>query len=532
MIEPQGSVPLNGEASAVSDHVVGSSWCSILGDEQQPVEHPEPDYFTDLHLDQVVRAILEGFEEFRLEPFFHAPLRDVASVLYRQQVFADLCKPEVAKAVMAFCNKMSLIRHYLQLSQEVHRYQYHMESWFLEAAVVYADAVSGLSCDLARAMPTSSGMRGLLNWLRTYEQSSEFARLQVEATSIRDALRGIEFMVRINGGRVTVRRHEDRPDYSAQVLGTFSKFRQGSEDMNPIIPQEQGQVVNHVEVAMVELVARLYPKPFEALHQFYLHRRDFLDPTMVAFDREVHFYLAYLDHMAYLQAMGLAFCTPQVSRTSKEVFADDTFDIALATCLAREGRPVVTNSFHLKDSERVIVVSGPNQGGKTTFARTFGQLHHLAALGCPVPGTRAKLFLCDQLFTHFEREEDLGNLTGKLEDDLLRIRDILLQATAASVVIINEIFTSTTFDDARFLSERIMERLVELDVLCVMVSFIDELATFGPSTVSMVSNVDSHDPTKRTFKVTRRPADGLAYAFALADKYGLTYEALKATVSR
>jgi DNA mismatch repair ATPase MutS len=285
--------------------------------------------------------------------------------------------------------------------------------------------------------------------------------------------------------------------------------------------------MNSIEESILGAVAQLYPKIFHTLDEYSKQHVDFLDDTISAFDREVQFYISYLTLISSIKSEELVFCYPEMLDTSKEISQAEVFDLALAIKFMTEERSVVCNDYYLVGNERIFVISGPNQGGKTTFARSFGQSHYLASLGCPVQGKEAKLFLFDKLFTHFEQEENVEDLKSKLEDDLTRIHDILSEATSQSIVIANEVLTSTTLNDAISLGEKVMENLNNIDLICIWVTFIEELVSYSDKAVSMVSTVDPENPSIRTYKIKRRPPLGLSYATALAEKYSLTYDSLR-----
>lgn len=484
-----------------------------------------PVFFPDLNCDQIVAGITAGLEEYNLTPFFHACLHRVEAIRYRHEVMQDLERGDVYERVIAFAAKMREVREHLRQTQKMY-YKEQKEAWFRDAVEIYCAAVNEFAADLLASDLHSRGLLGFRDYLADYARSDQFRSLVSEAGKLKTDLAMVEYCVLIKGDRFTVAKYESEVNYSDEVERTFEKFKQGAvKDYR--VTFAAGVEMNHIEAKILEFVAKLFPEVFGPLEEFCARNQDFIDSIIAVFDREVQFYLAYFEYTSALKRAGLRFCYPRISGADREVYDYEGFDIALAHKLLKENSSVICNDFHLSGRERILVVSGPNQGGKTTFARAFGQLHYLASIGLPVPGKEALLFLFDDIFTHFEKEEKVENLRGKLEDDLLRIHGILGRATPRSIIVLNEIFTSTTIKDEMFLSEKVMEKIIALGALCVWVTFVDELASFGPQVVSMVSTVVPENPALRTFKILRRPADGLAYAMAIAQKYGLTYEAIR-----
>lgn len=473
----------------------------------------------DLGLDAILDAAASSSAA---RAVLSAPLRDPAAIRYRQEVMRDLESAELRDAVTSF--RADLRAAAVRLDEEADAgFPYARERAVLDAAVRYVRAVAGLSEALQAARLTSRGLARLRDRLMSIVAGDDFTSLARDSKRAWDGLSALHYSLRIEGRSVTVgptpASHELHDDLSRQ----FGRFMQDP----PPEPQPRAYLPagrSAVQAQILRRLAALHPEPFEALRDFAGHHHDVIDPLVARVDGELDFYLDYLRTIAPLRAAGLPFCYPTVGPREAGCLCLDTFDLALALRLVAGGSPIVPNDIELRGGERMLVVTGPNQGGKTTLARTFGQLHYLAALGCPVPGREVRLAPFDGLLTHFQRGERAGDLRGRLVDELTRLRELLEAATPDSIVVLNEPFASTTLADARFLGRKLLARLSQLDLRAVIVTFVDGLSTFDAKTVSMVSMVDAEDPAIRTLKVLRRPADGAAHALAIARKHGVTLE--------
>jgi adenosyl cobinamide kinase/adenosyl cobinamide phosphate guanylyltransferase len=193
--------------------------------------------------------------------------------------------------------------------------------------------------------------------------------------------------------------------------------------------------------------------------------------TMVRF--EIGFYLACLNLRDRLLAIGEPVCFPQpLPRGACAMSARGLYDVGLS--LRMSGRTVGNDVD--ADGRSLVIITGANQGGKSTFLRSVGIAQVMMQAGCFVGAEAFSADVRDSLFTHFKRREDPTMVSGKLDEELKRFSDIVEHVTPASVLLFNESFAATNEREGADIAEEIVRALLEANAKVVFVTHSYELA--------------------------------------------------------
>lgn len=499
---------------------------SILFKETRNLNTGELPFFDDLNLKPVINEICKNVKSDYLRQVFSTMLQTDEEIKYRLDVFKDLENEQLRIKIASFANRLYSIVESYKVLKGIEKPNYADKVTLLDNIRLYIDILMEVKTNLELLSFSSLAIRKLEKYVDDLFESGEFKKLQTNLQVLDSLINKINFNMFLNEGYIYVTKPDSRKsNFSNEIKAVVSNLI--DDDASTDIKVLDKSLSVNVKKNMLTILAVMYKEQFEFLNSFFDNFIDYIPQDLLLFPQEFFFYTAYLAFMDKIKTLGLSFCIPSVSTSNKNMDVVDTYDLALAHSFLYMGDTIIPNSFYLKGKERTFIISGPNQGGKTTFARMFGQLTYLASLGVPVPGSSAMLYAPDQIFTHFEVEETIIKASGKLNEELVRLKEILDSATSRSVIILNEIFASTSIADGVELGKLLLNKVKEKDMVCVFVTFLDDLSRLNDTIVSIVSTVIPEHPEVRTLKIVRKEADGLAYADAIAKKYNLDYSNVK-----
>ncbi len=481
----------------------------------------DTDLFKDLNIDRIIAAVVNEKKQYDIKKFFLAPLNDIEFIKKRYEVFHDFEDPRLLKTIEAFCDKIYRVKKLQEESKSVNAHHIYKNFLFLESAQIYISSLEILQKSITGFTPNSPTINSFFYYISNYLESENFLNFKRGIEDLGTLFESLKFDILIDSLSIKVKKRGDEKEYKETLESLFKKFIDNN-GRREVLKFNKVRGFNHINGKILEFLDKLYPKRFAKAGILFERYGDFLDENIDRFCYQIEFYLAYISYMDKIKKLGVSFCYPNFSQDSINVV--DGYNLALVEKFANQSKSTVPNSFEMNEKERIVVVCGANQGGKSTFAKMIGQICYLFSLGLPIPSKSATLKIFDNIFTHFEKDESSISLRSKLEDDIKRVNKIIKNSNSKTLIILNEIFSSTSLDDAIYLSEEIAKRILSLNAYCVWVTFVDEVSNLNDKMVSYVAEVDLENSAKRRYEIVKKESNGLAYAQSIAKKYRLGYD--------
>ena len=439
-------------------------------DVQQQLPWNAPDLTQDLELDTLFNAMALGDEFLReaVQKVIFAGMKDDCdSILFRQSILKDCLKNPV------------IVRNLYKIAEDaMETKQKNHWGWLLEnsnPAYVMSVSVGALQMFVGnlkqlRAMADehadkfeSEGFKTLFAMIKKELDAPYFTLIQNHLRRLEfhhGILIGVELGRGNEGTNYILRKPLDKKLSLVQRLFTKKSpvytFRIETRD-------EGGSK------ALEELRNKGIKSAVNAVAQSADHIDSFF--SMLRF--ELGFYVGCLNLHEQLEKIGEPASLPQpAALTERQHAFQGLYDICLA--LTVKGK-VVSNDVEA-GKKNLVLITGANQGGKSTFLRSIGLAQMMMQCGMFVAADNFRANICDGLFTHFKREEDITMESGKLDEELKRTSQIVDRLSLNSIVLFNESFAATNEREGSEIARQITTGLVEKGIKVFFVTHQYEFA--------------------------------------------------------
>jgi DNA mismatch repair ATPase MutS len=188
---------------------------------------------------------------------------------------------------------------------------------------------------------------------------------------------------------------------------------------------------------------------------------------------ELAFYIGCLHLQERLTTNGEPTCLPvPVGPGRCMLSARELYDVCLSLHV---DRGVVGNDVSA-DGKSLVMITGANQGGKSTFLRSVGLAQLMMQAGMFVPAEFFRANVCDGIFTHFKREEDASMKSGKLDEELSRMSSIADEITPNGLLLCNESFAATNEREGSEVARQVIRAMTDAGIKVLFVTHLFDLA--------------------------------------------------------
>jgi hypothetical protein len=441
----------------------------LFADRSPDPEAPQPphadDLVRDLGLDVILRAMTAGDRYLAavVPQVVLSGLTDEAAIRYRQRVLADcLAQPAVIRELYAITvEAITAERKVWGYTKTIPDSLLNRSVTVMRLFLVHLRRLRTLAAGHL-ADVDSDGFRRLFAEISEEldEPYLEEVAGQLDRLRFRD---GVVLTAGLGPGNKGVghvlRRRVDPPSWRERI-----GLRETDSHVYQLAERDDSGVR-----ALGDIKGRGVALAAEALARSVDHILSYLEQLRM----ELAFYVGCINLHEHLARRGAAVAMPDPAASGdRSLAARGSYDVALT--LMSPGS-VVANDLDA-DGSLLLVVTGANRGGKSTFLRSVGQAQVMMQCGMFVGARVFRADIRDRVLTHFRHEEEATLESGKLDEELGRMSAIVDVSTPASLVLLNESFASTNEREGSEIGRQLLRAMVEAGIRVVFVTHLHDLA--------------------------------------------------------
>lgn len=525
---------------------------------------------TDFGLDRIVQEICLNHTYYDdIKKIVLNGCDDVQVIQYRLDVLEDFVQhPELSadfETVLPLIHKLNIHHHTKSIAgAELLR----KIAWQLEALDVYVQCVAAIKekSDRYNQVVKSEGLHKLFAFV---DELSADEAYQSMAASLPDYRRKLQSMSSVTIGinldnelkpaEAVILSLEEKPfkNKKGSLLSNLLGMKSIEDSYDGVSQFQNIRKLGNsaLDTALMKSLEDVFSDALIPIGNAIRRYIDINIPAVTDLEMEIGYFVGASKFIAKMASARLNMCKPTIAPADERVCViHNMVDLILSIGLIRQhpgfelNNTIVANDIEFGANGRVYILTGPNQGGKTTYTRAIGLAQLLFQAGMYVPGSKAVMSPVDRIYTHFSEEEKPNINHGRLGEESKRLSEIFMNATRHSLILLNESLSSTSNKDSLYLAHDIVKGIKVLGCRAVFATHLLELAASveqindevpGDSRlVSMVAGVERDSDArlmdiskaKRTYKVLAGPPNEMSFAKDIAYLYGISFEQIMQTL--
>jgi hypothetical protein len=407
-------------------------------------------FVRDLGLDALLESV----------PFYSTDARELAksvmvdmdtdmnTVQYRQEALHDLISDKNLLGDVQKC-----VRSLNEL--EYRLVGFNDNSNLTNGLLLFKDYRKFIQNPPALSRAKSRALKEVDSYLRSIRASEEFSELCSFIQRI-GSLGGVVFKVSLDKDGSPLKMSalelvEKDPEDKSGVLAFFARLLRKRKFEESLI---SGARLNEAGRVIQGFIDRQFLPIIQAYLDQINEVTELLEPLA--------FYASFAEYFVTLKEQGFDVCSPTLLPVEERRMTVRNARNPLLVKDGKDGHRIVPNDIIYTPAQNMFVITGPNNGGKTTYAMTVGLMQLMSQKGLFVPAESAEASFVDGIYTHFVAPDDITKGEGRYRNELKRVKEIFEAATPYSLVILDEPCGGTSYEEGHRQSLVVLDGLHKL----------------------------------------------------------------------